>query len=74
MHVYESRSNAHGHSDCCVAINVCMYVTVIAARRCMRVLVCWFVFRRRMVTVIAARRCMRVCMLLFMFVQGAWSL
>jgi hypothetical protein len=66
---------AHAHCDCCEAIHVfvgvCVWaytkrvVTVIAARRCMRVVVCVLLCTRRMVTVIAARlrmMCASVCL------------
>jgi hypothetical protein len=79
--VYMRKEHAHG--DCCEAMHACVgvcvllcirrMVTVIAARRCMRVLVCVLLCTRRMVTVIAARRCMRVWECMSGLVRGAWS-
>jgi hypothetical protein len=73
----------HAHGDCCEAMHACVgvcvwactrrMVTVIAARRCMRVWECVWAWTRRMVTVIAARRCMHVLECVFGLVQGACS-
>jgi hypothetical protein len=68
---------AYAHCDCCemhACVGVCVWacirrmLTVIAARRCMRVLVCVFLCTRRMLTVIAARlacMCGSVCLGLY---------
>jgi hypothetical protein len=49
-------------------------LTVIAARRCMCVLVLCVLVNERMLTVNAARQCMHASECVFGLVQGAWSL